>query len=395
VQAAHVSNGGAAGSTPTAIDSVSREAATDDQAGQETAGTIVVVRNPAVQGLLLAVPILVGLVLVAGGFYVNDPMFATGLGAVIVAFVMYHVFAHRIPEAFKRLRDREVIVVKDRSAYAAFEERSTFWLNHPGQIVAGLFGALAAFVRFPIQVGGLDRLFGSGPGSFARAGPIRLADIAGEMILGFAIGLVIWRMGITAWRISRLGGHFTLRLKLNHPDGCGGFRPLGDLCLLNASLLTVPAVYLATWIVLSPRIPRYAGLYTELHVVLLATVMVLATLAFIAPLWSIHGEMLRESARLRPEVDQVGQQIDRLSRQLLDQSGDLSADEAAAVAKDLDIRQANYKRIERIPTWPIDVNLALRFGTSQLIPLLSLTGLSGPIVDAIGRLGGFVAPSGG
>jgi hypothetical protein len=57
------------------------------------------------------------------------------------------------------------------------------------------------------------------------------------------------------------------------------------------------------------------------------------------------------------------------------------------------IGRANYKRTEQIPTWPIDVSLALRFGTSQLIPLLSLTGLGKPIVDAIDRFGKFVAPS--
>jgi hypothetical protein len=377
----------------TAIDKPRDAASSGGATGNEGANSVVVVNHSAVQGLLFAAPIAVAVALVGGGFYVNDPMYATALGADIVAFVMYHVFAHRIPGAFNGLRDREVVAIEDRPAFAAFQDRTTYWLNHPAQIAPGLFGAAVAFVRFPIQAGGLVALFGGGPGSFGRTTPIGLADMAGETILGFALGLVLWRMGITAWRISRLGELFTLRLKLNHPDGCGGFRPLGDLCLLNASLLSVPAVYLAVWVVAAPRMPKYADLYLGLQAGLLGFIMVLAALAFLAPLWSIHGEMLRDAARLRPEVDQVGQQIDRLSRRLLGQSGELSAEEASAVAHDLEIRQESYKRIERIPTWPIDVNLAVRFGTSQLIPLLSLTGLSGPIVDAIGRIGKFLAPS--
>jgi hypothetical protein len=160
----------------------------------------------------------------------------------------------------------------------------------------------------------------------------------------------------------------------------------------NALLVTVPAIYLAAWIVLAPRM-HYGTTYVGLHTSFLAVLAVLAPLTFIAPLWTVHGGMLRESARLRSEVDQVGQQINRLSRELLERSEEMSADEAAAMAHDLDIRQSNYKRTEQIPTWPIDPSLALRFGTSQLIPLLSLTGLSKPIVDAIDRFGTFVAPS--
>ena len=137
----------------------------------------------------------------------------------------------------------------------------------------------------------------------------------------------------------------------------------------------------------------YGARYFELHAVFLGILAVLAPVTFIAPLWTIHLEMLRESTRLRVEVDQVGQQIDRLSRELLERSEEMSADEAAAKAHDLEIRQDSYKRTEHIPTWPIDVSLALRFGTSQVIPLLGLTGLSKPVVDAIGRFGSFITPS--
>jgi len=353
---------------------------------------ILVVSSPILERLLIAAPIGVGLVLALGRFYVDDPMFGTGLLTVVIAFVVFQVFARRIPDSFARLAAREVVQAADRARFADFQRTTTRLLNDPLGLVPGVVFALFALARFPVVAGGIDRFLGNGPRSIGSAGVLMLLDMFGEALLGLALGLVLWRMLIVALRMHELGNRFDLHLKLNHPDRCGGFRPLGDLCLWNALLVTVPAIYLAAWIVLAPRTP-YGTTYVGLHTTFLAVLAVLAPITFIAPLWSVHGEMLRESARLRAEVDQVGQQIDRLSRELLERSEQMSADEAAATAHDLEIRQANYKRTEQIPTWPIDVSLALRFSTSQLIPLLSLTGLGKPIVDAIDRFGKFVAPS--
>jgi hypothetical protein len=130
----------------------------------------------------------------------------------------------------------------------------------------------------------------------------------------------------------------------------------------------------------------YGTTYVGLHTAFLGVLAVLAPVTFIAPLWTIHQTMVREATRLRVEVEQLGQQIDRLSRDLLERSDELTPDQVAALARDVEVRQESYKRSEKIPTWPIDVGLAVRFGTSQAIPLLSLTGLSKPLVDAVAGL---------
>jgi hypothetical protein len=367
-----------------------RPAVTEDHGDR-----IKVVSSPALERLLMAAPVAVGVALVlgivVGQFSLDDPMYLSGLFAVLAALVVFQGFARRIPDSFERLQTREVVRPIDLAKFADFKRGTTRLLNHPIGIVFGAIFVVFALLRF-LVVGVMDLFTGPEARSFDAYWPLLLTMLA-EALLGLALGLVLWRMLVVAIKVRELGDHFDLRVQLNHPDRCGGFRPLGDLCLWNALLVTVPAIFLGVWVVLAPTFPRYGTTYVELHSAFLVILAVLAPVTFLWPLWSIHAEMLRESTRLRAEVDQAGQQIDRLSRELLERSSEMSADEAAAIAHDLEIRQENYKLTERIPTWPIDLNLALKFGTSQVIPLLGLTGLSSPIVDAIDRFGGFLSSS--
>ena len=378
-------------------ESLSQSATDRAPAVEDRGDTIEVISSKALARLLVAAPVAVVVWLVLslafGQASLDDPMYVSGLLTVVVALAVFQGFARRIPDAFERLQTRGVVQAVDRAKFSNFKADTTKWLNHPIGIVSSAVFAVFALARFPVRAGGIDKFLGNGPGSLGDAGPLLLLSMLAEALLGLALGVVLWRMLIVALKVRELGDKFTLRLELNHPDRCGGFRPLGDLCLWNALLVTVPAIYLGIWVVLAPTMPIYGTRYVELHGTFLAILAVLAPVTFVAPLWTIHGEMLRESTRLRAEVDQVGRQIDRLSRELLERSEKMSADEAAALAHDLEVRQDNYKRTEQIPTWPIDISLALRFGTSQLIPLLGLTGLSKPIVDAIGRFGTFITPS--
>ena len=356
---------------------------------------IQVVANPWLSRLLIGAPIGVGLVLAVSGFYVDDPMFGTGLVAVIAVFAVFQVFARWLPEAFERLRLRQIVGPGELARYTFFESGTERMMNSRIGLVPAAVFVVFALARYPVVAGGLEAfVFGTGPRSLGRAGPLMLVDMLGEALLGLALGLVLWRMIVAALKVRELGRRFDLHLQLDHPDRCGGFRPIGDLCLWNAFLVTVPAVYLAAWVLLAPRIPMYGTTYVGLHTAFLGVLAVLAPVTFVAPLWTIHRAMVREATRLRVEVEQLGQQIDRLSRDLLERSNELKPDEVAALARDIDVRQQSYKRSEQIPTWPIDISLAFRFGTSQAIPLLSLTGLGKPVIDAIDRLAKFAAPGG-
>lgn len=348
----------------------------------QPAPAIRVFASPLLTVAVVLVPVAVTAVLIAFRFFEGDPMLGSGLAAVVVGFVVFLVFASRIPGTFELIRLRGLIDPGHAAAYAAFEEGVGRALNSPWSLAMAGAGAVIGFARYPVAAGGFDRLLGEGPASLQVWGPIAIGDLIGETLIGFAAGLAIWRMIVVGVKVHELGRRFPLRVQLGHPDRCGGFEPLGNLSLWNALILSVPGVYLGWWIIVGPS-SQYGTTYVALHSILAGIVMVLAAVAFALPLWSVHRAMVRSSGELRAAIERQGQRIDDLARELVASKDDLPPEEWEQKARDLEHRQAVYRAHERVPTWPIDVRLATKFGTSQLIPLLGVTGLSKPMVDVV------------
>jgi hypothetical protein len=365
-----------------------RAAETEDQAAAadthprparaEPDGPIKVVTSELQRALLIAAPVGAAIVL---ALFARDPMLASGLVTVIAAFVVFYVFISRIPDAFVRLATRKVIDSEAVDGLVRFETAMEASLNDWRAVAVCAVCAVFGVARFPVQDGGIAE--------FARhldaGGPLFLLNVIAEAAIGFIVGLVAWRMLVVGWSIRRLGDAFVLRIQLGHPDGCGGFRPLGELCLWNALLVTVPAMFLGFWVVLAPKF-GYDRTYVGLQTTVLGVLLLLATVTFLAPLWSVHLAMQQDAKRLRQEVDEVGQTIDRLSRELLARADELTPDESEKMTRDLEIQQQIYHRNEQIPTWPIDVRLAVKFSAAQVVPLLGFTGLSKPIVDLVASM---------
>ena len=218
---------------------------------------------------------------------------------------------------------------------------------------------------------------------------VYLGLIALEMLLAYALGLLLWRMAVMAVAVARMGATFDFDVKLQHPDHSGGLRPLCDICLTNALILTVPATYLAGWLIVIPAFGashnRYA-FYVQYYESLLAFVFGLAVVAFALPLYAVHRGMLRERPRLRKPLYELGRQIDALTRDSLKeaQAGDVNE------LKDLRKQQASLTRLYRatsdIPSWPFDRSILRKFGIAQIIPVLSLTGIAPQIVATVERI---------
>lgn len=365
-----------------AAETEDRAAAADTRpqpARAKRGGPIKVVTSDLQRTLLIAAPVGAAIVL---ALFARDPMFASGLVTVIAAFVVFHVFISRIPDAFERLATRKVIDSEALDGLVRFETATEAALNDWRAVAVGAAFAVFGVARFPVQAGGIGEFGGALARSLDAGRPLLLLDAIAEAAIGFILGLMAWRMLVVAWRVRRLGHAFVMRIQLGHPDGCGGFRPLGELCLWNALLVTVPAIFLGFWVVLAPKF-GYGDTYVGLHTTLLGVLIVLATVTFLAPLWSVHLAMQQDADRLRQEVDEVGQTIDRLSRELLARADQLTPDESEKMTRDLEIQQQIYRRNEQIPTWPIDVRLAVKFSSAQVVPLLTFTGLSKPVVDLV------------
>lgn len=84
------------------------------------------------------------------------------------------------------------------------------------------------------------------------------------------------------------------------------------------------------------------------------------------------------------EVDEVGQTIDRVSQELLEKADAQSPEESEPLRRKLAIEQDVYRASDAIPTWPVDVRLAAKLGSAQIVPLFGLTGLSKPVIDLLG-----------
>ena len=118
-----------------------------------------------------------------------------------------------------------------------------------------MFGAI--FVAFSllrfVVIGVIDLFTGPGARSIDAYWPLLLTMLA-ESLLGFALGLVLCRILVFSIKFRELVYLFYLLFHLYHLYRCGGFRSLGDLCLWNALLVTVPAIFLGIWVVLAPSL---------------------------------------------------------------------------------------------------------------------------------------------
>lgn len=91
-------------------------------------------------------------------------------------------------------------------------------------------------------------------------------------------------------QVRRLDHDFVLKPQLRHPDCAGGLKPLGNLCLLNGTILTIPSILLAGWIICAPTLypERYGHRYTSLYVILVFITITLALLTLFVPLRGVH-----------------------------------------------------------------------------------------------------------
>src|SRR5215510_8799503 len=105
------------------------------------------------------------------------------------------------------------------------------------------------------------------------------------------------------------GSYLRLRLEPPAPGSGGGLRPPCDLCLTNALILTVAAIYLAGALIVIPafgaRHNHYA-VYIQYYESLLALVFRLAVIAFALALYAVHRGMLRQRARLQEPLYELG-----------------------------------------------------------------------------------------
>src|SRR5262245_49676156 len=91
---------------------------------------------------------------------------------------------------------------------------------------------------------------------------------------------------------------------------------MGDFFFFQSSVVAIPSIYLATWLLLIPIWPRDYCHWRGLYVGLLTLGLGFELLAFFLPMWSFHIEMKKEKDRLLKDADELGGDVAALEAEL-------------------------------------------------------------------------------
>lgn len=200
----------------------------------------------------------------------------------------------------------------------------------------------------------------------------------------FMGGLILWRVIVIARRVSQLGSRFDFNLQVEHPDGCGGFRPIGDLCLTLAYVLAPLLFAVGGWLVaLNLVTPDFMVRYLYItpanlpfavsQLQVLATFLVaLSLLGFLQPLAAIHEAMTASKTRLQDDLDRISEEIHETSSTLRVNAEKLSAEQGVSLEQKIDFLHRVYNRNGRIPTWPVNYEHLWRLLSIQVAPAIGI-----------------------
>jgi hypothetical protein len=200
------------------------------------------------------------------------------------------------------------------------------------------------------------------------------------LVFGFVVGAIGWRVLIIANSISSLGKLFDFDLQINHPDGCGGLRPIGDICLKLAYVISPLPILLGSWLIFINFFDiRFLRMTSENISPLSSTIIflaiptaVLCLFVFFAPLGSVHTAMLRSKSELQIELDDISQEIHQLSSNLLKKANELAPQQGTPLEEKIEFLKRVYSRNSQIPTWPYQGAHIWGLISTQIIPSLGV-----------------------
>jgi hypothetical protein len=289
-------------------------------------------------------------------------LFASG----ILVFLLGVDLAARLPErlerTLQRLRDRGVFRVADNDFVAI-----THHIEATGRRWSLIFGSAVAAV---VLITSPETWYLADRWSQWSAGWVA-PELFFRVMASYVAGRWLGRMA----GYGRLGSLLIRRkIEINvvpgHPDGAGGLKPIGKFYLYQSMITSLPAIFLAVWVVLFWLLFPGSG-YRSQYLWLLLLAIVFEVLAFILPMHSMHKVMTKQKEVI------LWRQADRLSRiiaarqERIDTESDASRRDHEPDLPDLVER---YQVLEKTPTWPVDRTIRRRFTLHNLGLMLPLVG---------------------
>ncbi|MFX0060801.1 MAG: hypothetical protein ACFFC7_01300 [Candidatus Hermodarchaeota archaeon] len=255
----------------------------------------------------------------------------------------------------------------DYLAFVQEFEKRLNWFG--GQLIGSITGLIIGLTRILYEIVGLG---------FFPWSPWGVWGLALEPLFGILLGLIGWRMFVTAIQIWKLGKKSYLTPQPGHPDKCGGFASLGYLCTFNGLIVLIWAILLGFWIFMGSVISIYEDYYTPFFILLLPLLAILAFVTFILPLWKVHETMDETSKNVTDYLFQLDQKMKLLTDDLRDQIDILEEDNSEIETKFEKLNKMNqiwqiYQQ-RQYPKWPFKASISRFWVLAELV--LSLMSLS-------------------
>jgi hypothetical protein len=216
-----------------------------------------------------------------------------------------------------------------------------------------------------------------------------LAVVSAQLLVWGLVGVVFWKVMIIAWETARLSKSFLFQVIVGHPDRSGGLAVLGHMCFRLALIVTVPSILCACWVVVldngAPSAffrPRYAT-FEAIFRIALAVLIVVTFLVAIRPLRGVHKGMNRGRSEIYVWLDSIAVRLKERTRSLLEKAVTLDPEIIAERTKQIEADQKLISELGRFPTWPFDRATVVKLSASQVVPVFSMLGITGPIVDLV------------
>ena len=341
--------------------------------------------TPALLFLLILMDWLVG-----SGAFSRDTFRMTGILTVAISLISIRILFEQLPNALNTIWKRGIIsdTKKDAKPFLNYLDRLKETLNSKFEgLFVAVFAAGGLLATYPFRnwIVGLGYPFDI-PTTIVYYFGGQAAVIA--PILGALFGILVWRVGVIAYYIGALGDQFHLKIQVNHLDKSGGLKPLGNLAFNIAIIIVIPAIFFAIWgfitaIFSNPSLQGYIVLWGGLYRQLLAALVAMSFFAFVQPLYKIHKRMENYAQTVQDELDALSNRIEILSHELRTQADELTPEQGQEKLSSIEFMKKVYEENSNIPTWPFDTRTFLQFISAQVVPVLSLIGTSGPMIDIV------------
>ena len=361
------------------------------------------VKNPILYSFFRVLPFIIILAMVycisQKGFWILIP----GVLSLLLTFIAFQALLRRIPKVLSTLWHHHLIDIQHSSSQIKIEGRDT------GEITAkDIETKYSNFVdEFETRLNGrfqwlFGLIFSVGWLGILISGFIIITELEEKMqvedihlvlggFIGFIIGLMAWRMVVITYMVREIGKRFDLIIQFGNPDKCGGLEPLGNLCLWNSLIVSIPGLYIAGSFI---AIGLIAAIYLNLNIdpffdsetgklVIKFIIFIIPALIivfnFIISQRGIHKIMLSKRDEEWQMLSQQFDLVDQMAKRIFK----LDKQDEAKRIEELESLQKMYisRKDQSYPTWPFNLSILAKFVTGIPLVIVPITAIIINLID--------------